>query len=416
MTRVIVLGAGTAGCVAAKVCAQNGLDTTIVERKPRRDIGDKVCGDGIEGRFEHLYAKYARPPKEGALHVVRKAVLRARGREQELRIEDVRITMVDRKAFGQRLLEEAEAAGARLVHDRVVGWARGGVATGRGVMFGLVIDCSGWNSRFRSDYLVHHPDAVEHRVDAREVATCYRAVVHAPGLAPDDAAVTEFGDDMGGGYLWTFPYGDGTYNVGAGCLAGPNAADTVRRAVARVVGGNRMLRSAGGIVPVSTPMRSAVADGVMFAGDAAYHTHSVTGGGISISMAAGGMAAETALEADDMTKESLWPYNGRFFEPLGRMLWSTYPLARFIRTLNGDDIAALFAALGGTDTPLTPTDAARVPGLIAKLGMLLRHPALAARSMKYAAASKAMSRLECPTPRNVRAWSANADAKLAKVR
>jgi len=44
---VIVVGAGTAGCLAAKTTAEAGLKVCLVERKNQKDIGEKVCGDAL---------------------------------------------------------------------------------------------------------------------------------------------------------------------------------------------------------------------------------------------------------------------------------------------------------------------------------------------------------------------------------
>ncbi|RLI49736.1 MAG: geranylgeranyl hydrogenase, partial [Candidatus Thorarchaeota archaeon] len=44
---VIIVGAGSAGCVTARRCAEMGLRTLILEKKPRELIGKKVCGDEI---------------------------------------------------------------------------------------------------------------------------------------------------------------------------------------------------------------------------------------------------------------------------------------------------------------------------------------------------------------------------------
>ena len=44
---VIVIGAGTGGCLTAKTLAESGLTVCMIERKAEQDIGDKVCGDAI---------------------------------------------------------------------------------------------------------------------------------------------------------------------------------------------------------------------------------------------------------------------------------------------------------------------------------------------------------------------------------
>ena len=43
----IVVGSGTAGCLAAKTMAEKGLKVCIVEKKKREEIGEKICGDAL---------------------------------------------------------------------------------------------------------------------------------------------------------------------------------------------------------------------------------------------------------------------------------------------------------------------------------------------------------------------------------
>ncbi len=43
----IVVGAGTAGCLAAKTMAESGLKVCLIEKKPKEQIGEKICGDAL---------------------------------------------------------------------------------------------------------------------------------------------------------------------------------------------------------------------------------------------------------------------------------------------------------------------------------------------------------------------------------
>jgi len=51
---VVVVGAGTAGCLAAKTVAESGLKVCIVEKKPRDQIGEKICGDALGDHHLHF--------------------------------------------------------------------------------------------------------------------------------------------------------------------------------------------------------------------------------------------------------------------------------------------------------------------------------------------------------------------------
>ncbi|MFW9806725.1 MAG: FAD-dependent oxidoreductase, partial [Candidatus Thorarchaeota archaeon] len=50
---VVIIGAGSAGCVTARRCAELGLKTLLLDRKPLESVGQKVCGDEIsKSHFE----------------------------------------------------------------------------------------------------------------------------------------------------------------------------------------------------------------------------------------------------------------------------------------------------------------------------------------------------------------------------
>jgi digeranylgeranylglycerophospholipid reductase len=113
---VIVVGAGTAGCLAAKTSAEAGLKVCIIERKSQKRYWRKVCGDALGEH--HLKALGLNPPQHGEL---------------ERRIEGVKIYspdletvftvehedfsgyLLNRRLFGQWLLKLALDAGATLL-------------------------------------------------------------------------------------------------------------------------------------------------------------------------------------------------------------------------------------------------------------------------------------------------------------
>ena len=50
MYEVLVIGAGPAGSIAAKIAAENGLDVLLIEK--RQEIGDPVrCAEGVNKEY-----------------------------------------------------------------------------------------------------------------------------------------------------------------------------------------------------------------------------------------------------------------------------------------------------------------------------------------------------------------------------
>ena len=118
---VLVVGAGTGGCMAAKTVAEAGLKVCMIDRKPEQKIGDKVCGDAI-----------------GKHHFDNIGIAHPSGKELEQKIEGIKVYspdmetvvtvkgegvhgyLVNRQLFGQRLLNDAKDAGATLIDSTVV--------------------------------------------------------------------------------------------------------------------------------------------------------------------------------------------------------------------------------------------------------------------------------------------------------
>src|SRR4030043_2465485 len=111
----IVVGAGTAGCLAAKTVAEKGLKVCLLEKKPRDEIGEKICGDAL-----------------GEHHLKFLGLEKPTGGELEAKIDGIKIyspdentifTIADkdfvgyilnRRLFGQWLLNKATEKGATL--------------------------------------------------------------------------------------------------------------------------------------------------------------------------------------------------------------------------------------------------------------------------------------------------------------
>ena len=56
---LLIVGAGTAGCIAARTATEKGLDVCLIDCKPEDKVGDKVCGDAIgKHHFDRLGLSY----------------------------------------------------------------------------------------------------------------------------------------------------------------------------------------------------------------------------------------------------------------------------------------------------------------------------------------------------------------------
>ncbi|MHA1863152.1 MAG: NAD(P)/FAD-dependent oxidoreductase, partial [Candidatus Thorarchaeota archaeon] len=155
---IIVVGAGSAGCVAARRCAELGLRTLLLDRKPKEDIGQKVCGDEVSK--SHFEATGIDIPKDDEIStVIAGADVYPPSLKNELQVRgwtDFDGWTLNRLNFGQRLLTEAIQAGVTFlpsihvggpitIGDQVTGIQYKNLETGeeKVVKTKIVVDASG---------------------------------------------------------------------------------------------------------------------------------------------------------------------------------------------------------------------------------------------------------------------------------
>ena len=104
-----------------------------------------------------------------------------------------------------------------------------------------------------------------------------------------------------GGYLWVFPKGDGTANIGLGIGAKYNKKKSAKKYLDEFIDKkypNATIHTTmcGG-VPCAKPISKPISDNVMLVGDAAHFINPITGGGIAAAMKSGMFAGQVASEA-----------------------------------------------------------------------------------------------------------------------
>jgi digeranylgeranylglycerophospholipid reductase len=132
-----------------------------------------------------------------------------------------------------------------------------------------------------------------------------------------------FGDEIApGGYLWVFPKGRDSANVGIGisveCAKEKAAARWLDEFVQNRFPGAAILTRIAGGVPCAKTCHEIVRGNVMIVGDAAHQVNPVSGGGIISGMIGGMIAGQVAAEALE-TKDPahLVEYQKRWHKRLG---------------------------------------------------------------------------------------------------
>ncbi|MEM0049965.1 MAG: NAD(P)/FAD-dependent oxidoreductase [Candidatus Bathyarchaeia archaeon] len=431
---VIVVGAGTAGCMAARTAAKAGLSVCLIDYKRIDSIGDKVCGDAIgKHHFDNLSLAY--PKGDELERTIMGIEVYSPDMETVFKLsgEGLYGFIVDRRLFGQRLLKEAMDAGAMLldytqviepiIEDRFV---RGVVARDRKtngkkkILGSVTIDASGCSAVIRRRL---PPEmGIETTIDKRDEVICYREIriLKNELEEPEYCKIYLDVNIAPGGYYWIFPKRGSKVNVGLGVAAlanFPNPKDQLYKFVlSREIFKNSILiHGGGGIVPTRRPLDSFVSNGVVVIGDAACNVNPIHGGGIGPSMMAGKISGEVisdVLETGEPTVEKLWPINIRYMKTYGAKQASLDIFRLFLQSLSNEDINygmkykiireddVLKAGIEG-DVRLNITDATR------RLFMGLGRVSFLRKLYKMAKKSKALKKIyeEYPlSPKNMPEW------------
>ncbi len=356
---VAIVGAGSAGCVTARRCAELGLKTLLLDRRPRSIIGQKVCGDEIsKSHFDATGIDY--PEGDEISSVILGADVYPPSRTNELQVRgwsDFDGWTVDRFNFGQRLLKEAISAGAKFQPDTHVGgpMVRGNQVTGveykdssgeeKIIRSKIVVDASGFAAIIRNKL---DSELVETNIDKGDIALCYREVLSLkmPLAEPEVARIFLGGNVAPQGYAWIFPKGRQEINAGVGITGGkgkgsPRAHFEKFKETYPLLFESILINGKGGAVPIRRPLKSLVGNGVAFVGDAALQVNPIHGGGIGAGMRAGIILGEVVRESiahKDQTAHGLWHYNTRFLTNFGRRLASLEIFRRLLQGVSDEDL------------------------------------------------------------------------------
>ena len=336
---VIVIGAGTAGCLAAKTAAEAGLKVCLTDRKKREDVGAKVCGDAL-GEHHLTYLGLGKPT----------------GGELEKKIEGVQIyspdqntvfTIADkdfigyilnRRLFGQWLLKKATDAGAAFMDSTqfLAPVVEKGFVTGAKIQNAkgkaselkgkVTVDASGFMGVVR--HKLPEEMNIDREIENEDVEACYREIRQLK-QENENTKYCEIYLDTNvapGGYTWIFPKEGAKVNVGLGiCMRGkfPNPKKQYYDRIMKrpQFEGSLLLNAGAWWDPTRRPLDNMVGNGVVVIGDAASLVNPIHGGGIGPSMLSGFQAGKTivdALEKGEPSQKALWPFNRMYMDSYGK--------------------------------------------------------------------------------------------------
>ena len=363
---VAVVGAGTAGCYAAATVAEAGYDVVVIERKPAEEAGHIACGDALKGanEFPEVIPKSKIEPALTNT-VVDHGQFEIPAEDEVLDIPvPGELAVIDRKLYGELLIDGAQESGAEFHYDTVIqtvhqdedGRVTGvsGIRTGEPVQYDaeLVIDGAGSLSILQDEVDVSGA-TFDTNVRFSQFASAYREIIEVDEPVDYHDALVFKPTKRSAGYLWYFPRTETEINAGLGFQMNEEPmklVDDLRDDMrTRPEFENAEVKDKlGAAVPTRRPYDSATAPGFMAVGDAAGHVNPTTGGGIAGAAYAAtyaGEAAVDALEQDDVSEDVLWSYNERVMDHFGGRYASLDVYNIFTTAYDLEDLMALLAAM-----------------------------------------------------------------------
>jgi digeranylgeranylglycerophospholipid reductase len=356
----IIVGAGTAGCLAAKTAAEKGLNVCLVEKKKREEIGEKICGDAL-----------------GEHHLTFLGLEKPTGGELEAKIDGLKIYspdentvftiadkdfkgfLLNRRLFGQWLLKKATDKGALLQDNMnfrspiiekgaVVGITVKNMKTGKVTEMSskVVVDATGYFGMVRKQLPTEL--GIDREIANEDVEACYREIRQLKQESENTRFCEIYLNQKAspGGYIWIFPKGGARVNVGIGTCMRPNYPNPKEQLYQTafkkpIFDGSLVLTGGAWFDPVRRPIDNMVSNGIMLVGDAASLVNPIHGGGIGPSMLSGYFAGQQIIEAlskGEPTKEALWGYNKKYIDTYGKKQGTLDIFKMFLLSCSDEDL------------------------------------------------------------------------------
>jgi geranylgeranyl reductase family protein len=360
---VAVVGAGTAGAVAARQAAAAGAHTVLIDAHPAADQ-PSVCAGLISPRTLDALGVGG----EIVLRPIRGVRIQGPdGTQLRLRHPEARALVIDRRRTRGALLNAAAEAGVELLAPaRCVSAAPGSLRIRLGdreetVETCVIVGADGVPSTVARSFGLGAPQWL---LPARQIHLSGR-------LEAEDEVEVHIGCAVAPGFFaWAVPAEPGELRVGIACGPSEDPEPRLEALRERSYPGRPRARGAA-TIPLGAALPS-IADGALLVGDAAGQVKPISGGGIytgaRCAAIAGRIAAWAALSGRT-TAEDLRPYEQQWQAEIGNEIAfgmeihrlragvSDRQLAAALQAASDPRVLALLAEEGDIDAPSRLVDA-----------------------------------------------------------
>ncbi len=324
----IVVGAGPAGCSAAKVMAENRLNVLLLEKDPVVGL-PMSCAEAVSLFF---FSQHFDLNPQWISTLIHKVVLVSpKNNILEVFHPDCAVVL-DRKTFDRDLAISASSLGAEVnVNAGVVGILKNKNNEVRGVK----VKENGKEKEYEAKVIIC-ADGVESKtgklagvdttLETDLIFSCAQYLLGGIEIQPDRVEFWVGKKLAPGGYAWVFPKGKDCANVGLGvnptCVMGKNAKDLLDDFICKRFSKHSKLEMMSGGVPFFSRKSILVKDNLLFVGDAARLADPLSGAGIANAILSGKIAGEVASEfiKKNHPRNYLKEYEKKFMEKKGRYL------------------------------------------------------------------------------------------------
>lgn len=380
---VIVIGAGPAGTVTARKCAEKGLNVLVLEK--RAEIGaPKRCAEGL-GHPDLVRLGYTGKERFIAQTIKCGLFVAPNGKSQELPGKTGGGYILERKVFDKFLAYDAAKAGVKIYTkaDVIDLIKKNRIITGVRVIYnGEQRDISG--------KIIVAADGVESKISRlaglptkntlSSIDSGHQYEMANIDLEDSHKSIFYFGNEIAPrGYIWIFPKGEHIANVGIGI--GGNSDKSAKYYLDRWIKsqphinkGSIIEENSGGI-PIGAFLKSMTADNFLAVGDAAHQVNPLHGGGLAESSHSAELASKVivdAIESGDTSNAALDSYNRLWWDKRGKGLQKTEKIVKLAEKLTDAELNMIPESFTGKDI----VDI--VNGKIHKvINILLKNPRLA---------------------------------------
>lgn len=338
-TDMAVVGGGPIGLTTARIAAELGADVTLFERKQEGD--EPSCCTGLVS-----------PQTLPTLGVSSASILRdisavrihlPSRRWIDLRADDVKAVVIDRRTLEAELLALARQAGVNICFGtEVIGAEQGRLTIRSGrqtqtITATIIIGADGSRSRVADWFSLGQPAHVvtAAQVELEEIPT-----------RPDQVDVFVGQNVSPGFYGWSVAAEEGITRIGLGVMPSHSPAPFLDRLLTEHRGTDIRIRArSAGLIPVSPSPRSA-AKGVLLVGDAAGHVKPLSGGGLYTGGLCARIAGKTAARtvgSGSKAPDLMAAYPHRCLEAIGRELAFGRSIRHHLAQLTDEDMEAAVA-------------------------------------------------------------------------